>query len=192
MPPSTHNTVEDVGNKQCGGASDSPLHRFRVDCVLSSESRWISFMSKAPWTCSLIGGLLSVTLPSTGCVNVQCRPTHQLQNRDAMSSGGTFIKDKLKCETGVERWIYNDALKMTGNTRTTVHVGSTLTGLYPFTICLKTLYYKYVQLFNISDVIDVLCTQIRIILVDFNASIDQIFTFMEYMLCWNSLLSLVL
>lgn len=179
MPPSTHNTAEDVGNKQCGSASDSPLHHFRVDCVLSSESRWISFVSKAPWMCSLIGGLLSVTLPSTGCVNVQCRLTRQLQNRDAMSSGGTFVKDVLKCGTGVERWIYNDALKMTGNTRATVHVGLTLTGLYPFKIRLKTLNYKYMQLFNISDVVEVLCTQIRIILINYNASIDQIFTFVE-------------
>lgn len=70
-----------------------------------------------------------------------------------------------------------------GNARGTVHVGLTLTGLYPFTICLKTLYYKYRQLFNISDVIDVLCTQIRIILIDSNANIGQIYTFWDYILC---------
>lgn len=61
-----------MSNKQSGRAPDSPFHHFRIDYVLSSPSRWISSMPKAPPMCNLIGGLPAVTSLCAGFVNVQC------------------------------------------------------------------------------------------------------------------------
>lgn len=76
--PSARNTAEEwMSNKQSGRAPDSPFHHFRIDYVLSSASRWISSMPKAPPMCNLIGGLLAVTSLCAGCVNAQCYLTQQ-------------------------------------------------------------------------------------------------------------------
>lgn len=65
------------------------------------------------------------------------------------------------------QWLFKDDWKYKGNCPRWFD-SNRFVSLYNLS---KTLYYKYIQLFNISDVIDVLCTQIRIILIDLNANI---------------------